>query len=80
MHGARCAQPPPRTRRSTRSGLLAAIARLHANYDEFHRTESPIQEIALFALGEDLGRERMHFNLELAVAKYLAFPATEHAV
>jgi anti-anti-sigma factor len=27
-------------------------------------------------LGEILGRERMHFNLEVAVAKYLALPAT----
>ena len=26
-------------------------------------------------LGETLGRERMHFNLEVAVAKYLALPA-----
>ena len=26
------------------------------------------------ALGDVLGRERMHFNLELAVAKYLAAP------
>ena len=28
-------------------------------------------------LGETLGRERMFFNLELAVAKYLSLPATE---
>ena len=27
------------------------------------------------SLGKTLGRERMHFNLELAVAKYLADPA-----
>ena len=27
-----------------------------------------------------LGRERMHFNLELAVAKYLAAPVSESAV
>jgi anti-anti-sigma factor len=31
-------------------------------------------------LGEVLGRERMHFNLELAVAKYLARSGTESAV
>jgi SulP family sulfate permease len=31
-------------------------------------------------LGETLGRERMHFNLEVAVAKYLASPAPERAV
>jgi high affinity sulfate transporter 1 len=31
-------------------------------------------------LGEILGRERMHFNLELAVAKYLAAPVSESAV
>jgi high affinity sulfate transporter 1 len=31
-------------------------------------------------LGETLGRERMHFNLEVAVAKYLASPAAEGAV
>jgi SulP family sulfate permease len=31
-------------------------------------------------LGEVLGRERMHFNLEVAVAKYLALPATQRAV
>jgi hypothetical protein len=28
------------------------------------------------SLGEVLGRERMHFNLEVAVAKYLASAAT----
>ncbi len=28
------------------------------------------------SLGEVLGRERMHFNLEVAVAKYLGLPAT----
>ena len=28
-------------------------------------------------LGETLGRERMHFNLEMAVAKYLADPGAE---
>ena len=32
------------------------------------------------SLGEVLGRERMHFNLELAVAKYLANPPTERAM
>jgi sulfate permease, SulP family len=31
-------------------------------------------------LGNVLGRERMHFNLELAVAKYLAAPASESGV
>jgi sulfate permease, SulP family len=31
-------------------------------------------------LGETLGRERMHFNLEVAVAKYLALPAPQRAV
>ena len=30
-------------------------------------------------LGDILGRERMHFNLELAVAKYLAAPLSETA-
>jgi len=30
-------------------------------------------------LGNVLGRERMHFNLELAVAKYLATPVSESA-
>src|SRR5512136_144801 len=30
-------------------------------------------------LGETLGRERMHFNLEVAVAKYQAFPAGDRA-
>jgi sulfate permease, SulP family len=30
-------------------------------------------------LGDVLGRERMHFNLELAVAKYLAAPLSESA-
>jgi hypothetical protein len=29
------------------------------------------------SLGEVLGRERMHFNLEVAVAKYLAMPLSE---
>jgi SulP family sulfate permease len=32
------------------------------------------------SLGEVLGRERMHFNLELAVARYLAAPVSERAV
>ncbi len=32
------------------------------------------------SLGKILGRERMHFNLELAVAKYLAAPVSESAV
>jgi SulP family sulfate permease len=32
------------------------------------------------SLGMVLGRERMHFNLELAVAKYLAAPVSESAV
>jgi sulfate permease, SulP family len=32
------------------------------------------------SLGNVLGRERMHFNLELAVAKYLAAPVSESAV
>jgi sulfate permease, SulP family len=31
-------------------------------------------------LGKVLGRERMHFNLELAIAKYLAAPVSERAV
>ena len=31
-------------------------------------------------LGDVLGRERMHFNLELAVVKYLAAPVSEQAV
>ena len=32
------------------------------------------------SLGKVLGRERMHFNLELAVVKYLAAPASEPVV
>jgi hypothetical protein len=32
---------------------------------------------AILSDGEILGRERMHFNLELAVAKYLAMPPGE---
>ena len=32
------------------------------------------------SLGKVLGRERMHFNLELAVARYLAAPVSERAV
>ena len=32
------------------------------------------------SLGKTLGRERMHFNLELAVSKYLAAPVTESPV
>jgi hypothetical protein len=32
------------------------------------------------SLGELLGRGRMHFNLEVAVAKYLAAPVSESAV
>ena len=32
------------------------------------------------SLGKILGRERMHFNLEQAVAKYLAAPVSERAV
>jgi anti-anti-sigma regulatory factor len=29
------------------------------------------------SLGEVLGRERMHFNLEVAIAQYLAMPLSE---
>jgi hypothetical protein len=29
-------------------------------------------------LGEALGREGMHFNLETAVAKYVTLPSTEN--
>jgi anti-anti-sigma regulatory factor len=29
------------------------------------------------SLGEVLGRERMHFNLEVAIAKYLVMPLSE---
>jgi hypothetical protein len=32
------------------------------------------------SLGKILGRERMHFNLELAVAKYLAGSVSERVV
>jgi len=32
------------------------------------------------SLGEVLGRERMHFNLEVAIAKYLAAPLSESPV
>jgi sulfate permease, SulP family len=32
------------------------------------------------SLGKVLGRERMHFNLELAVVKYLAAPVSESVV
>jgi SulP family sulfate permease len=32
------------------------------------------------SLGKNLGRERMHFNLELAVAKYLAASVSESSV
>jgi hypothetical protein len=32
------------------------------------------------SLGNVLGRERMHFNLEVAVAKYLATSTSESAV
>ena len=32
------------------------------------------------ALGKTLGRERMHFNLELPVSKYLAAPVTDSPV
>jgi MFS superfamily sulfate permease-like transporter len=32
------------------------------------------------SLGEVLGRERMHFNLEVAIAKYLAAPLSDSAV
>ena len=32
------------------------------------------------SLGNTLGRERMHFNLEMAVAKYLAAPVSKSAV
>lgn len=54
-------EPSVYTRRALqREGLIetfkddppAAIARLHAAYVEFHQANSPIQEIALFALAE----------------------------
>jgi sulfate permease, SulP family len=38
-----------------------------------------LQMVQKSELGEILGREAMHFNLELAVTNYLAAPATARA-
>jgi hypothetical protein len=42
-------------------------------------THNPLSVIQRSSLGKTLGRERMHFKLELAVAKYLAAPESENA-
>jgi pimeloyl-ACP methyl ester carboxylesterase len=77
------------TRRTLqRAGLIetfkddppAAIAKLHASYVEFHRANSPIQEIALFALAEtaflhaQASGERAYFLASAAYAYAFLFP------
>jgi pimeloyl-ACP methyl ester carboxylesterase len=77
------------TRRTLqRAGLIetfkddppAAIAKLHASYVEFHRANSPIQEIALFALAEtaflhaQASGERAYFLASVAYAYAFLFP------
>src|SRR3990170_4120642 len=58
----------------------AAIAKLHASYVEFHWADSPIQEIALFALAEmaflhaQASGERAYFLASAAYAYAFLFP------
>ncbi len=39
-----------------------------------------LQMVQRSSLGQELGRERMHFSLELAVAKYAELPAKTAAI
>lgn len=81
--------PSVYTRRTLqREGLIetfkndppAAIAKLQASYIEFHRTDSPIQEIALFALAEmaflhaESSGDRTYFLASAAYAYAFLFP------
>ncbi len=58
----------------------AAIARLHASYVEFHRADSPIQDIMLFALAEtaflhaQASGDRSYFLASAAYAYAFLFP------
>jgi len=82
-------EPSAYTKRTLqRAGLIetfkddppAAIASLHASYVEFHRTESPIQEIALFALAEmtflhaEASGDRAYFLASAVYAYAFLFP------
>ncbi len=57
-----------------------AIAKLHAGYVEFYRADSPIQELALFALAEmtflyaEASGERAYFLASAAYAYAFLFP------
>lgn len=57
-----------------------AIATLHARYVEFHRTDSPVQELALFALAEmaflhaQASGNRSYFLASAAYAYAFLFP------
>lgn len=57
-----------------------AIAKLHAGYVEFHRADSPMQEIALFALAEmaflhaEASGDRAYFLASAAYAYAFLFP------
>ena len=58
----------------------AAIAKLHASYVEFHRADSPMQELALFALAEmaflhaEASGDRSYFLASAAYAYAFLFP------
>jgi pimeloyl-ACP methyl ester carboxylesterase len=82
------------TRRTLqRAGLIetfkddppAAIAKLHASYVESHRANSPIQEIALFALAEmaflhaEASGDRSYFLASAAYAYAFLFPDDQSA-
>src|SRR5574337_728488 len=62
------------------AALVAAIAKLHASYVEFHRADSPVQEIALFALAEmaflhaEASGDRSYFLASAAYAYAFLFP------
>ncbi len=82
-------EPSVYTKRTLqRAGLIetskddppAAIAKLHASYVEFHRADSPIQEIALFALAEmaflhaEASGDRSYFLASAVYAYAFLFP------
>lgn len=82
-------EPSVFTRRTLqRAGLIetfkddppTAIAKLHAGYIEFHRTDSPIQELALFALAEmaflhaETSGDRAYFLASAVYAYAFLFP------
>jgi hypothetical protein len=61
----------------TLEGILVAIVERGVSVWLVGLNPDVLSVIQRSSLGKVLRRERMHFNLELAVAKYLAAPVSE---